>query len=85
MIEQIHEPVDVLASFSSAGNMIPRKFRWRGRIYEILQINQTHQSREGRSVLQFFHCSDTGSPYRKLCFNNITMIWTLEELEVDPP
>lgn len=84
MIEKIQEPIDVLASFSAGGRVMPRKFRWRGRVYDILGINQVHQARDGQSILQFFHCRDAGSPYRKLCFNNVTKVWTLDELETDP-
>jgi len=84
MIEQICEPVDVVVSFSVAGKIVPRKFRWRGRVYDILKIHQRHETRDGKAVLQFFHCTDQSSPYRKICFNNITNIWTLEETETDP-
>jgi hypothetical protein len=84
MIEQIDEPVDLLAFFSQKGKMIPRKFWRQGRVYDITKINQVHQSREGEAVLHFFHCSDLFSSYRKLSFNNITKIWTLEEVEVNP-
>lgn len=84
MIEKIQEPIDVLASFSVAGRLVPRKFRWNGTIYEVLKVHQIHESREGKAVLLFFNCSDSASPYRKLCFNNVSRIWTLEETEADP-
>ena len=83
MVVQIDEPVDVLASFSSAGKLLPRKFRWRGRIYDITRIHQVHQARQGSATLCYFACSDGISPYRKLCFNNVTRVWTLEETEAD--
>ncbi len=81
MLEQINEPVDVVAKFIK-NKLIPIKFLWKGREIAILKINLTWSTFEGRNKFYFFAVSDSTN-YFKLQFNSDNLSWTLLESYAD--
>lgn len=78
MVEQILEPVDVLASFSG-GHIRPRAFLWRNRRYNVEKVNLAYSAKDGRDPVHFFSVSDGVNAY-KLAFRPREMTWRLVEL-----
>lgn len=81
MIEQILEPVDVLASFSG-GRIKPRVFLWRKRKFKIENINLAYMARDGRNAIHFFSVTAGTNAY-KLSFRPSSMAWELIEVYGD--
>jgi len=81
MIEQVEEPVDVLASFSG-GQVRPRVFLWRRRKYKIDTVNLAYSARDGRDPVFFFAVSDGTNSY-KLSFRPRDMKWKLLEMYIE--
>ena len=90
MFEQINEPIDVVAVFSTKGGsasggnreLKPFKFLWKGREFIVKKINLVYSSFEGRSKIYYFAVSDD-SNYFKLRFDTESLHWTLLESYVD--
>jgi len=91
MLEQINEPIEVIAKFvllrqgfgGQAGNKtIPVKFLWQGREILIKKVNLAYSRWEGRSKFYFFAVSDSTN-YFKLQFNSESLGWTLLETYTD--
>jgi len=78
MVEQIMEPVDVIASFSG-GHIRPRAFLWRKRKYTIANVNLAYFGKDGKDPIYFFSVSDGANAY-KLSFLPSKMLWNLMEL-----
>ncbi len=81
MLEQINEPIDVIAKFTG-NKTIPIKFLWKGREILIQKINLTWSNFEGRAKFYFFAVSDNTN-YFKLQFNCDNLTWTLLESYAD--
>ena len=81
MLEEINEPIEVIAKFTGA-QAIPVKFLWQGREILIKKINLTYARFEGRSKFYFFAVSDNAN-YFKLQFNSANLQWTLLESYAD--
>lgn len=81
MLEQINEPIEVIAKF--AGNKtIPVKFLWQGREILVKKINLAYSRWEGRTKFYFFAVSDDTN-YFKLQFNSDNLNWILLESYVE--
>jgi hypothetical protein len=81
MLEQINEPIEVIAKFSG-NTTIPVKFLWHGREILIKKINLAYSSWEGRVKFHFFAVSDDTN-YFKLQFDSDNLTWTLLESYVE--
>ncbi len=81
MLEQINEPIEVIAKFTQ-NKTIPVKFLWHGREVMIKKINLSWTSFEGRVKFYFFAVSDNTN-YFKLQFNTDNLSWTLLESYAD--
>jgi hypothetical protein len=77
MIEQINETISVIAAFGSNG-LVPKKFQWQGRAYEIKKVNLSYHVWAGRSKIYYFAVSDDCN-YFKLQFNTDSLGWVLLE------
>ena len=77
MLNQINEPIEVMAKFS-AGKLLPVKFFWSGREIMIKKINLVYTTWQGRTKFYFFAVSDNTN-YFKLQFNSENLTWTLLE------
>jgi len=74
----VHEAIEVDAYFTKE-HVVPRAFRWAGRIYRIDSINQRWTGHTGGIKLYYFAVSSGGNAY-KLCYNSAMLSWTLEEV-----
>lgn len=81
MIEQINEPIEVIAKFA-ANKTVPVKFLWQGREILIKKVNLAYSRWEGRAKFYFFAVSD-GTNYFKLQFNSDNLNWILLESYVE--
>ena len=81
MHEPIHEPIEVIASFSKNG-VAPRIIRWHNRNYLIDQVNLIHTGKEGRTTVYYFSVSDKAN-YFKISFNTEDLSWRMEEMYMD--
>ena len=77
MLEQINEPIEVIASFKRGG-LFPAKFLWNSREILIKKVNLTYSRFVGRTKFYYFAVSD-GANYFKLQFNTEDLTWTLLE------
>jgi hypothetical protein len=79
MIEEIGEPIDVVAAFS-AGKISPILFSWRHRRYINLKVTSIWSDTEGDA--RQFHISvltDSSNLY-ELCFRTRNFQWTLAKI-----
>ena len=80
MNEIINEKVGVLTIFDAKnGITLPKKVKWRNRIYLIEKIGYHHKVRDGRKLLHIFSVANT-SIALKLCLDTENLHWILEEV-----
>ncbi|OGL73504.1 hypothetical protein A3F28_01860 [Candidatus Uhrbacteria bacterium RIFCSPHIGHO2_12_FULL_57_11] len=72
-----NDPISVLVAFRG-GTVKPWKFRWGNRMFEVKRVNLIHGSREGRSRVFTFSCSDDAN-FWKLRFDTESLEWRLVE------
>lgn len=77
MLEQINDPIDVIAKFTG-DKTIPVKFLWNGKEFLIQKVNLAYSQFIGRTKIYYFAVSDSAN-YFKLQFNTETLAWTLLE------
>jgi len=58
--QDIEEQIEVLALFQK-GKILPLKFRWKGRIYEIVHLENKWKSDAGEKNIWHFSVSDSAS------------------------
>jgi hypothetical protein len=78
VFEKINEQIQVLVHFTFA-KPIPLLFDWKGKKFKITEINFTHLSREGNSVLVHYAVSTQKEAFN-ITFNTHELIWTLDEI-----
>jgi len=76
VIEEIFEPIKVLASFSE-GKMMPVLFSWRNRKYRISKVTGRWSEYEGEAKRFFFSVITDGVNLYELCFHNRSLAWEL--------
>ena len=81
MLEEINEPIDVVAQFK-ANRLVPLKFLWQSQEIVVTKVNLTYSSRTGRGKNYYFAVSD-GVNYFKLQFDTENLTWTLLESYVE--
>jgi len=77
----IGEKISVVASFDLPYKLKPTSFRWSGRLFQIQEITYSWKTKEGSTDIYHFSVSDGKSLY-ELTFNAVSLVWTLENLEV---
>jgi hypothetical protein len=76
---EANEQIEVLAEFKN-GNLKPRKFRWRNRVYKIKRICGAYRHREGQSMTyNYAVMSDSGNVY-EITFNLNKASWYLRRV-----
>lgn len=78
MIEEIDEPIKVVAAFQ-CGKIIPLVFSWRNRRYEHLQTVSTWSDHEGEAKRMFFGIA-AGPNFYELCFHTGNFQWKLVKI-----
>jgi len=78
MIELLNEKVSVVTVFDrNKGEVIPRRLKWNGRIYNITKLGFHHKKKQGTTLLHIFEVTDNNMSFRlKLDTDNLH--WTLE-------
>ncbi|HOJ78304.1 MAG TPA: hypothetical protein PL158_09420 [Bacillota bacterium] len=83
MVEEIGEPVSVLASFSQ-GRVAPLRFKWRNRCYQDLTLASTWCDYEGASKRIYFSVLNTDhANLYELCFHTRDLQWILVRIHHD--
>ena len=78
MLEKVGERIEVEVDFLEK-RVVPRKFFWQNRVWEIKKIGLIHPSWQGRAKIYHFSVSD-GVNFFRLSFNTDTLEWRLEEV-----
>lgn len=81
MLEKVNEQVDVEVDFLKE-KVLPRKFFWQGRVYNLKKITLIHYAWQGRVKIYYFSVSD-GINFFRLVFNTDNLEWTLDEVYID--
>jgi hypothetical protein len=82
MIEEISEPIDVVAAFS-AGKISPILFSWRHRRYYNLKIASTWSQTDGDAKLVHFSVNTDNANLYELCFHTRNYQWQLMKISHD--
>jgi hypothetical protein len=81
MHEVLNDPIDVIVSFAGS-RVIPKRFRWNEKDYDIKNVNLVHTAREGTKRIFYFSVSDLTN-YFKLRLDPEFLEWRLVELYTD--
>jgi hypothetical protein len=76
MIEEIGEPIDVVAAFT-AGKISPILFSWRNRRYNNLKVNAVWGQADGEARLVHFSVNSDDANLYEICFNTRNYQWQL--------
>ena len=76
MIEEIGEPIDVIAAFST-GKIFPLLFSWRNRRYNNLKVHATWSQAAGNAKLVHFSVTTDNTNLYELCFHTRYFHWQL--------
>lgn len=76
--ECIDEQIEVLALFRGA-KIIPQRFAWKNRDYEIRKVTYSWQERIGRETISYFSVS-TGNDLYQISFNNTSYNWKIDKV-----
>ncbi len=80
MNEYINEKVSVITVYDRVkGTVLPKKIKWKGKVYTIIKLGFHHTVRQGRTLLHYFSVTDGNLDFR-LCLDTETLHWTLEEV-----
>lgn len=80
MIEEIGEPIDVVAAFTN-GKLMPILFSWHSRRYYNLKVASVWNEREGESrLIHIIVTADTPNQY-EICFNTGNFKWNLVKVD----
>jgi len=82
MYEKIGENIKALASFDG-GAVIPQVLKWSGKTFRVKKVNLSYQEREGKSINYFYSVECSPHGIFKLKYNDMKLIWSLEELWVE--
>ncbi len=82
MIEQIDEPIEVLANFSG-GKPLPLLFTWRKRRYQNFKVLSIRINYEKNALRIYFTIVMNKINYFELCFNSNNMQWQLVQIEYE--
>jgi hypothetical protein len=76
----IDENIRVGAAFDKR-KVRPMWFLWRNRYYKVRTVNFTWKSNQGAARIHHYSVHDGNSAY-ELCFNSITLEWTLSKISM---
>lgn len=79
--QEIKEQIKVAAVFKN-GTVFPYVFEWQKKRRKIDKVNLAYQEREGGSI-NYWYAVESGGLVAKLKYNNVSMIWKLEEIWVE--
>lgn len=78
---EIHEPITTGVIFDH-GVITPAWFIWGGRRYQVREVTQRWQAKNGQATIVHLGVTDGASLF-ELAFNQQTLIWSLASVEAD--
>ena len=81
LIEEIDEPIDVIALFHG-GKLRPIRFQWNGRTYPVKAVHSSWEDREGIHRRCFFSLAAAGSTYH-IHLRTQDLLWVLDRVVLD--
>jgi hypothetical protein len=79
--ETIDETIDVGAVFKRKQPPAPKWFFWRGRKYDVTNVEMTWTAQQGEATLLFFALS-AGAEVYEVHLNQKTLNWVLEKIHL---
>lgn len=76
--ETIQEQIAVEVAFLH-NKVLPRKFLWGSRVYEVKKVTMVHEEKQGNDKLYYFSVTD-GINFFRLEFSTRDLSWVLSEL-----
>ena len=80
-IEDIRESIEVIALFRK-GELLPLRFRWKGRVYRVNRINGGWRTDEGTARFHHFAVMTGGTDVYELSYNESTHDWKIEKVSL---
>ena len=81
MPTEIKEKIKVMAIFDTGDSGLkPVRFKWRGRVYPVMEITYKWHSNLGEACLIHFSVSD-GATLFEITYNKSTLHWVIEQVE----
>lgn len=77
---QVDEQIQVAMLFRK-GEVRPAAFLWRGQRYVVKLVHLVHKTRLGDVLRWHFTLSTETGESGRLCFDTLSLHWTLEELD----
>jgi hypothetical protein len=81
MYQTISEPIEVAGIYTKS-TFIPKKFRWKNRVYPIQEITLQSDTRDG-GVKKRLYSVVVGKELYRLTFNRDAESWLLEEVWIE--
>lgn len=79
MTFETNEQIQVLAEFKN-GNLKPRKFRWKNRVYKVKQICGAYRHREGAFMTYNYSVTAENGNVYEITFNFKDTNWYLRKV-----
>lgn len=76
--EDLNEKIDCLVLFKT-GKIMPQRFFWNNKEYEIKTVNYHWQERLGQETIHYFSVN-TGADSYQISFNNTSFRWQLDKI-----
>jgi hypothetical protein len=76
-VREYSEPVEMIGHFAG-GSVQPCRFRWNGRVYHIVRVSSSWESREGAYPLYHYVVRTTGEDVYEMHFDTSDLTWTLD-------
>jgi len=83
MIEEIEEPIEVLARFDR-GKLYPFRFRWNQSVFQIEKVTSCWEDRQGQHRRCHFSVLTTQDDYYEIRFQTADFSWILSKASIDP-
>jgi hypothetical protein len=82
MYQDIEEQIEVLALFQK-GEILPLRFRWKGKTYKIIRVESKWKSDSGEKNCWHFSVSDPASNLFQLSYSEEYHSWMLSKVWVE--
>ena len=76
LFEEIDEPIEVLVTFTG-GTMKPLRFRWKNRVYRILEVTGRWTTQVGQFRQYYFSVMGETRDYFEIFLDSRTLLWRL--------
>jgi hypothetical protein len=78
--ENIEEKIEIVAIFGKGHRAVkPFRMKWKGREYNITNVDYVHRVKKGDKILYYFSCSD-GTNFFELQFDTSDLGWLINRV-----